>query len=189
MFGFFKTTTFTDSWRRNPRLTLHVELGDNTLNGLPLGERIDRFSFLGPAESPKAVRKEQVLNYYTLGVAIGFDHEDMRVHDFQIWWQDYLDKGFAEFKGDVTYQGKPLARAGHVSRETILDLLGAPYHTDRDADEEILFYSAADYEWQFECALDGALKALLIVDNPLMADESFRLSCGLNKPWPPESNA
>lgn len=187
MFNFFKTTTFTDGWTRKLGLKLKLELESNCLNGVTLRDEVERCTFLGPTEAPKVLKRESILYYFSLGLALGFEPESHKLDSFIISWQDYLGQGFAPFAGELSYQGTrlPVPDPATSDKDQLIRILGQPYWTDRDEEEEILFYERETWEWQFELTLAGQLKSLLLLADPLLADAEQRQNFGITAPWPP----
>lgn len=175
LFGLFETKTFTDLWIRRQNLKLVFEFDKSDLNAVRLGDNVDLLSFLGTAESPKAVKKEQILYYFSLGLAIGFDSNSHKISDFRFVWLDYLSEGFTPFAGALVINGQSIDGAG-LAKEQVIRYWGQPYYIDRDEDEEVLFYKNG--QWQFEFTLDGILKHL-IVTNELISKEELKIFSGL----------
>lgn len=164
-------------------LHLTLDTQNASLCGKPLETGIDAFSFLGKTENPKTVNKLETLIYYSLGIAIGFDAKTEKFCDLRIVWDDVSNEGFTPFTGTLHYGNQTLTS---TKKEAIVALLGEPYGSDRDEDEEILFYDTPTVEWQFEFDLTGNLKQLILNNDPILKDEMQRESYGITKPWPPK---
>ncbi len=176
----------TAAWVRDPELRLTLDFGGGSLRGVGLGDPIERLAFLGPTD--RGAGPEEDLQYLSLGLSVGFTAGS--IDFYGIWWQDYLGAGYRRYAGCVLLGGRAVALGPTTPEHEILEAFGQPYWRDHDDSETILFYEVKDgrgrlTERQFELDERGALKALLVLADPILAEEASRRIYGIDRPWPP----
>jgi len=171
----------TKDWRRDPDLRLTFDLERGTLNGVGLGDSLDRLSFLGPVEDRTGLRSGEY-RYFSLGLFVGCN--EGQIADYYIVQRDRFAPQYRPFAGVCCYRGEHLD-LGRLTEEFFVENVGLPFWRDQDDDEILLFYEFPSREWQVEFALDGTLNVILVTGKPLMAEEEQRKAYGVDKPWPP----
>jgi hypothetical protein len=177
----------TKGWVRDPALKLTLDFRLGALCAVTLGEPAERLAILGPAEDRRAAL-EGDLHYFTLGLGVGVSGGG--IESVTLWWRDYLDRGYRAYAGTVVSDGKNLGLGPATTEAELLSVLGQPYWRDRDDSETILFYEVKDAwgrltERQVELDEEGRLKALLVLSQPILADENQRIAYRIDKAWPP----
>ena len=61
----------TAHWRAEPGLGPEFDFGRHALCGVTIGDPVEWFAKLGPAEDPRATRRAARYCYYTRGLEIG----------------------------------------------------------------------------------------------------------------------
>lgn len=176
----------TARWTRAANLRLSLDFASGALCGVALGERLERLAFLGPADGGRGPDADLV--YRELGLAVGVQRG--RIASYDLWWRDSLEQGFQPYAGTVLRDGRPLALGTATTEAGLVLALGEPYWRDHDEEETILFYELKDWrgdftERQIELDAEGRLTALLVVAQPLLADEAQRRGYGVDRGWPP----
>ncbi len=168
----------SNAWVRSDPLELHVALDKPAINGVELGVRFDRLSFLGRSRS----RVETTLHYYDLGIEI--EHEDGVFDWFTVIHEDDLHSS-APYTGELSWRGDRIALP-QLQVDDLKSIFGEWYWLDTDDDETIVFYEFPDYEMQIEFTLAGTIKRFNLGRIPLMADAGVREDYNCTKPWPPD---
>jgi hypothetical protein len=176
----------TAGWVRDPGLRLALDFAEGRLCGIGFGEPPERLAFLGPADRGDAPRRD--LEYLDLGLSVGTT--DGKIDSYCLWWLDYQQRGYEQYPGSVLLNGQAIALGRATTEPAIVSAFGQPYWKDKDESETILFYELKDHwgrltERQVELDEEGALKALLVVSEPMLADDEQRRSYGVGRPWPP----
>ncbi len=168
----------TNDWRRSPHLNLSAALDAPSLNGITLGSRFDRLSFLGRNDGSQF----RTLCYFDLGIAV--DHaEDGTFRGYMIVFIDE-DNDFRPYRGTTQWKNNQLD-IHQLTRNDLASIFGEWYWMDTDDDESIAFYEYPDYEMQIEITLPGVIKRFILTKTPLMADPEQRDAYSVDKPWPP----
>ncbi len=181
-----RRTDLTAGWARVPDLRLLLDFTAGSLCGVALGEPVERLAFLGPTD--RSAAPEEDLEYLELGLSIGFTAG--RIDFYGLWWQDHLGAGYRRYAGGVLLGGRAVALGPLTPEHEIVGALGRPYWRDRDVSETILFYELRDprgriTERQVELDERGALRALLVLADPILAEEASRRAYRVERPWPP----
>jgi len=168
----------TRMWIENPRLPLEFDFSKNELNGIGLGEAIDKLSFLG-----KAAQWKPSLAYPQKGIAVDYDNDC--IEGFLLNFSTDSADGFERFPGQLWFKNREVRLTEVIGEQNVLDVFGQPYWIDRDDVETILFYEFNGIEWQLELSKTGFLQAVIVTASPLLAREDQRKAYGVSKPWPP----
>jgi hypothetical protein len=180
----FGSKNLTKDWQRTNDLRLTFDLDSGRLNGVGLGERLDRLSCLGPVEDRSGLPSEY--RYFSLGLSVDCYNKEDAIDSLEIIQKDQDVPQYCPFPGGVHYRGENLD-LGQLTQKSFLGRFGPPFWKDEDDEEVIFFYEFPDREWQVEFAPDGTLNRIIVTSKPLMADERQRNAYGVNKPWPPTS--
>ena len=149
----------TAHWRAEPGLRPEFDFGRHALCGVKIGDPVEWLAKLGPAEDPRAARREGRYCYYSKGLEIGAN--DGRVISYLLVWGGSADPRYRPFAGACTYRGRSLPLSAQTGEREIVGYFGDPY-------------------WRGE---EGIVNA---VAPPLLADEAQRRAYRVTKPWPPE---
>lgn len=178
MFDFlFRRGNPTNDWQRSAYLKLTASLDIPEFNGIPLGARFDRVSFLGRDDAGQFGSH----CYYDLGVGVERT-PDNAISAFWIVFRGEENDKFQPYQGELTWQGEPLA-IDELNQDNLPDVLGPWYWLDTDEDESIAFYEFPTYEIQIELTLAGEIKQFLIYQESMLADPKQREAYGITKPW------
>ena len=169
----FRRGNPTNAWTREPGLRLTVDLAMPSINSIPVGSIVDKFSFLGRSNS----KSKSPLDYIDLGISLDYE-EDGTVSGFQVVLADPLNQ-FEAFSGTIKINESA------VDSGTLIEELGDCYWLDRDENELIYFYEFPTHEIQIEQLPMGSVQRIIVTNDPLMADVEQRKSYGVDKPWPP----
>lgn len=92
------------------------------------------------------------------------------------------------FQGNFLIQDQIVPLGNQTTKEEIIELFDAPYWTDIDDDEVILFYEyrKGEIELQFEFPDGQKLGYITLIQEGVLSDEEQRKSYGVTRPWPPE---
>jgi len=173
----------TRDWERPSNLRLTFDLDCGELNGVGLGQRLDRLSFLGPIEDREGLRAGEY-RYCSFGLSVGCYNDAQIIDCFDIVQKDRYLPQYRPFSDICHYLGENLD-LGRLTEESAIETFGSPFWKDQDDEEIILFYEFPNREWQVEFALDRTFNRIIVTSKPLMADERQRNAYGVNKPWPP----
>ncbi|MGI5860665.1 MAG: hypothetical protein ACOX6T_01260 [Myxococcales bacterium] len=186
--GFFSTLfgrqreSLTASWEADPAVLLEFDAQRHTLNGVRLGDPVERLRGLGPVEDWRALRVGDLV-YASRGLRLGVS--EGLLDSFSLIWSSPYEPGFRSFPGHTLLNGREIGLSSSCTEPELRAWFGEPYWRDADEDEVLLFYEWADCEWQVELAPDGKLRSLLVVREPMLADAQARDSYGVTRPWPP----
>lgn len=190
MFDFlFGKTNPSKSWspRESEPAQLLLDLDQGSLNNVPLGQAIERLSFLGVDESHFR-QKDGILEYPSLGLAVWYGSKDGLIEAYRVVLADPWAPNFQPFHGSVWMRGDSVDLK-ELSIEKFERMYPQPYWRDRADDETILFYEFEKQlewlEWQVEFTPDGRFCCLIVTRNPLLANSAQRASYGVTTPWPP----
>lgn len=165
-------------WTADPGRALELDLEASALCGVPIGEAVDRFAFLGPPDNPWPSRGGDY-RWHRRGFEV--QSEDGRWDGLILFWP----RDGRPFEGTLFWRGKPLALSATTRREELTRLFGPPYRADDEDDEPVLYYEHGDVEWQIEFAEDGGLMEWMLVKPGLYADPGWRAKHGITAPYPP----
>ena len=182
---FFGPKNPTRNWQRAGDLRLEFDLEQGSLNGVRLGETLDRLASLGPVEDRSGLQ-HRAFGYFSLGLGVGCESDENLIESFDIIQKDPLAPEFRPYPGSVHYRGTSLDLAKLTESDFVKEF-GLPYWRDQDESEIILFYEFPWREWQVELRLDGTFNRLLVTSAPSMADYEQRKSYGVTKLWPPNA--
>tara|TARA_R110002073_G_scaffold27840_2_gene89082 strand:+ start:18912 stop:19463 length:552 start_codon:yes stop_codon:yes gene_type:complete len=174
----FRRGNPTNDWRRSPDLILTATLDEPSLNGVTLGSRFEHLSSLGRNDGSQLGS----LCYFDFGVRVA-PGKDGTFQGFAIVLTDEDDE-FQPYRGTLSWKRNPLD-LHHLTRKTLPSVFGDWYWIDTDDNESIALYEFPGYEMQIELALSGAIKAIILTNDPLMADPEQRDAYNVDKPWPP----
>lgn len=175
----FRRGNPTNGWMRTPNLTLTASLDPPSLNGVALGSRFDRLSFLGRNDTSEC----DTLCYRDLGIGV-VPADDGTFLGYMIVLNDE-DSDLQAYRGELLWKEKRLD-ASRLTRDELASVFGDWYWMDTDETESIAFYEYPAHEMQIELTLSGLVKGITLTRNPLMADPDQRRSYNVNKPWPPQ---
>ena len=151
----------TKDWRRLPDLDLTFDLDRAELNGVRLGERLDRLSFLGPAED-RALAREGELCYHSLGLCV--ELEDDMITNYRIIWRDPYEEKYEPFPGSVEYHSNRIALED-LTEATAIGEFGEPSsRDDEDEEEVVLFYEFSELKWDIEFDTESRFNCLMVMD-------------------------
>ncbi len=173
----------TREWRPNLARPLTFDLDAGALNGVALGESLERLSFLGPDEGGTSFRDGNFC-YYSLGLCVNCDVSDNKITSFNVIVSDPIEPQYQPFSGRVVRKGQTIDLAA-LTPENCVEEFGEYYWLDRDEEESIVFYEFAGCEWQIEFNHSSLFMSLFVTDDPLMADGEQREACKVTNPWPP----
>ena len=179
----FGPTNPTKDWQGSDDLRLSFDLDCGKLNGVGLGERLDRLSLLGPVEGRSGICQGE-FRYFSVGLSVNCRNNEDMVDEYEIVQKDENVPQYRPFPGAVQCHGENLD-LGQLTEESCVARFGLPFWKDEDDDEIILFYEFPGREWQVELALDGTPNRIIVTSKPLMADERQRKAYNVTKPWPP----
>ncbi len=176
----------TAGWIRAPDLRLLLDFHGGSLCGVALGDPVERLAFLGPTD--RSAGPEDDLEYLSLGLSVGYTAGN--IDFYGLWWQDHLGAGYRRYAGAVLLGGRAVALGPVTPEHEVLEAFGPPYWRDQDDEETILFYEPRDAsgrvtERQVELDDRGALRALLVLADPILAEEDSRRAYRVDRPWPP----
>lgn len=173
----------TRKWPPRVEQQLTFPFDSGRLNGAALGDSFEAASFLGPAEERDSTTQISV-GYYTLG--LGFDvDDDGRIGTWDLVFVDE-ERQYQPFAGRITHRAAQVD-IRRLNDRTFEQRFGECYWRDKDARETILFYEFPGREWQVEFDLAGTLKRILVLAQPLMADDAQRAAYHVTREWPPRS--
>jgi hypothetical protein len=177
----------TRSWPVVGEREITFDLDNASINGVRLGEPLDRARFLGPDEDRRAFRGGELL-YFSKGLAVSFSLRSQALVAYRIVQSDPLEPRFQPFRGTVLSHGRP-ERLAALSPERFVNEYGDCYWRDRDEehDESILFFEFVGLEWQVEFDLESRFKCITVTSEPIMAVEEQRLAYGVTELWPPKT--
>ena len=169
----FRRRNPTNKWSRQANLSLTVDLSTYSLNSVPVGSRVEKFSFLGRSSSSS----KSVLEFTDLGLSLDYE-DDGTVSGFRVVWVD-TENQFSEFKGTIRLNGSAI-KTGNLLNE-----LGECYWLDKDEYELLHFYEYPTHELQIEQSHEKQIRCMIVTKDFLMADPEQRQAYGVDKPWPP----
>jgi hypothetical protein len=173
----------TRTWPPCREWSLVFSLDDASLNGVKVGEPLNRLTFLGPDEDRKGFRNNE-LSYFTKGLQIRFNDTTQRIVEFRVVSFDRWEPRFRAFDGAVVANGQN-RNIARLTKEQFLEVYGESYWIDRDEDETILFYEFVSLEWQVEFDTASRFKCITVTAEPVLAREEQRLAYQVTKQWPP----
>jgi len=176
----------TKSWRRAADLRLEFDLELGILNGVKLGEPLNKLFDLGPIDDLSWLQNQD-FGWFALGLRVSCWFDDNLIEGFEIVLNDPLMPQFRPFPGPVYYQGRCLDLAKQ-SESDFVNRFGTPYWRDEAEIEILLFYEFPGREWQVELNKTSAFNSLAVTSNPILADAQQRAAYGVTKPWPPQEN-
>ncbi len=181
-----RRTDPTAGWVRDPDLRLVLDFGSGSLCGIALGEALERLSFLGPTD--RDAEPEEDLEYLSLGLSVGFTGG--KIDFYGLWWQDHLGAGYRRSAGGVLLGGRAVSLGAFTPEHEIVEAFGRPYWRDQDDCATTLFYELRDRrgritERQVELDERGGLRTLLVLADPMLAEEDSRRAYRVDRPWPP----
>ncbi len=135
----------TKNWQRIPELRLTFDLECGELNGIGVGERLERLAFLGPCEGRHAVGDGDY-QYFSLGLSVGCYNEEQTIDCFEVIQYDPCEPKYQPYAGACRFQGECF-NLGRLTEEQLLRKVGPPFWRDKDEDEVILFYEFPHLEW------------------------------------------
>lgn len=144
----------TADWQADKNLVLMLDVEQESLCGITIGDAVNRLTKLGPAEDAATARNGWY-RYPSYGFSITCERE--RVVEVEL--------SFGEdscFGGHVAIRGAELPLEGDITEEIIVAAAGAPDERivqDGDESSVTLRYKRTKADWQFELE-DGKLESI-----------------------------
>jgi hypothetical protein len=174
----------TAHWQRVAGLQLDFDLPRARLNGVGLGDRLEKLLFLGRREDREDAASREYC-YFSLGLEVDCLGDGETIDGFELVQKDLYSPKWQPFCGACHYCGREIVLA-RLNEQSLVEQFGPPYWRDEDEDEILLFYEfSPNIEWQVELSLDGTMNRIIITNDPGMADEGQRKAFRVTRSWPP----
>jgi len=149
----------TKDWRRETDLELTVDFKRGSLNGVSLGSRAERLSFLGPAEDRSAAR-DGCLQYFSLGLCVELER-DGTIMSYMIVHRDPYEERYSPFPGSALH-GEQTLDVSELTEDLAVGQLGEPASREEDDEEIILYYKKGDFQCEFEFDTESRFKCVVL---------------------------
>ncbi len=174
----------TSDWLEERSVLLVADLDRFQLNGVGLGEDVERLRFLGPSASRAFDYPAKGLQL-DVGASGSLQAFVMALRD-GVYLSALPPEQVRAFPGRVRMSGRDWAPRELRGESDFVTAWGDPYWRDEDEDEVLLFFEFDRCEVQVELSLEGVPHVLVVAEEPLMADADQREAYGVTKAWPPD---